>query len=581
MAPGDEQVDRLVGDYLERRVDRRGFLKRAGALGLSLSAASALLAACGGDEEAAAPPAEAPPAEPPPATTEPAATEPAATEPAVTEPAATGPSEASGTLRIHLNNDIINLDNAFYPAGADELASQGVYEGLITYKPGTWEVVNVLAETFEPSADGLQYAFKLKEGIQFHGGYGEVTAEDVKYSYERIAGLTTPKLDSPYQGDWAALQEVRVDDTYSGTIILKEPFAALMTTTLPVFSGVIHSKKAVEELGEEYATHPISTGPYEFVEWKPKQHVRLQRFADYSGAASEFIGTLWDELLFIPIEEENAKAIAIESDEIDFVNVGPATVSQFEGNEDFTIHDRVTLNYNWIGMNILNPKLEDINVRQAIRYAIDVPAILEAGFEGRYERATAIIPPGMPIGYWEDAPVYERDLDQANQFLSQAASPPSELSITFTEETGSNEVAEIVQANLAEIGITVTPNKLDSSAYYALEPEELQSRELFYIGFITQPDPSWSTVWFVCDQIDVWNWMYWCDEEYDRLHYAALQESDPAARHDMYIQMQERWDAGVHTVWTHWPTEYFVARPTIEPAIRPDGRVQPTGFRAV
>ena len=68
------------------------------------------------------------------------------------------------------------------------------------YAPGTWDLVNQLAETFEPSADGLQFAFKLKEGIQFHGGYGEVTAEDVKFSYERIAGLTTPPLDpeSPY-----------------------------------------------------------------------------------------------------------------------------------------------------------------------------------------------------------------------------------------------------------------------------------------------------------------------------------------------------------------------------------------------
>jgi peptide/nickel transport system substrate-binding protein len=576
MASGDEKVQKLVGEYLERKVDRRGFLKRAGALGLSLSAAGALLAACGGDEEAA-PPAEPAPAEPAPAEPAPAATG-GVTEPAATEPAATGAAEAEGALRIHLLNDIINMDNAFYPAGADELASQGIYEGLITYKPGTWEVVNILAETFEPSADGLQFDFKLKEGIQFHGGYGELTAEDVKYSYERIAGLTKPKLDSPYQGDWAALQEVKVNDKYSGTIILKEPFSALMTTTLPVFSGVIHSKKAIEELGEEYATHPISTGPYEFVEWKPKQHVKLQRFADYGGA-NEYLGTLWDELVFVPIEEENARTIAIESGEMDFVNIGPVSVSQFEDNDDFTLHDRVTLNFNWIGMNIRNPKLEDINVRQAIRYAIDVPAILEAGFEGRYERATAIIPPGMPIGYWEDAPVYDRDLDQANQLLSQAANPPSELEIKFTEETGANEIAEIVQANLAEIGITVTPNKLDSSAYYALDVEELQSRELFYVGFITQPDPSWSTVWFVCDQIDVWNWMYWCDEEYDRLHYAALKESDPAVRNDMYIQMQQRWDEAAHTVWTHWPTEYFVARPDIEPAIRPDGRVQPTGFR--
>jgi peptide/nickel transport system substrate-binding protein len=572
MASGDDRTENIVNDYVQRRIDRRQFFQRAAALGISMGAASALLAACGGGEEAA-PPAEPAPAEPAPA-------EPAATE-AATEPAATAAAEASGALRIRLLNDIINLDPAFYPAGSDELASQGIYEGLITYQPGTWDVVNVLAETFEPSADGLQFAFKLKEGIQFHGGYGEVTAEDVKYSYERIAGLTRPKIDSPYQGDWAALKEVQVTDKYSGTIILKEPFSALMTTTLPVFSGVVHSKKAIEELGEEYATHPISTGPYEFVEWKPKQEVRVQRFADYGGAASDFLGTLWDEIVYIPIDEDNAAGIALETGEIDFATLGLGAVGQFEENSDFTVHNRVTLNYNWIGMNTRNPKLEDINVRQAIRYAIDVPAILEAAYEGRYEQATAIIPPGMPIGYWEDAPVYERDLDQANQFLSQASNPPTELEFKFTEETGSTEVAEITQANLAEIGINVTPNKLDSSAYYALDVPELQSRELFYVGFITQPDPSWSTVWFVCDQIDVWNWMYWCDEEYDRLHYAALQESDPAVRNDMYIEMQQLWDAAVHTVWTAWPTDYFAARQGLEPAIRPDGRIQPTGFRSV
>ena len=161
MAPEDEKVEKLVDDYLERRVDRRGFLKRAGALGISLSAASALLAACGGEEEEAAAP---PPAEPAPAATEPAATEPAATEPAATEPAATGPSEASGPLRLRITTDIINLDPAYYPATSDEIAMFGVYEGLVRYAPGTWDLVNQLAETFEPSADGLQFAVQAQGG---------------------------------------------------------------------------------------------------------------------------------------------------------------------------------------------------------------------------------------------------------------------------------------------------------------------------------------------------------------------------------------------------------------------------------
>ncbi len=189
------------------------------------------------------------------------------------------------------------------------------------------------------------------------------------------------------------------------------------------------------------------------------------------------------------------------------------------------------------------------------------------------ERASAILPPGMPIGYWADAPLYDRDIEGAKALLAQASNPPTELEYRYTEQTGARATGEIVQANLAELGINVTFKQLDSSAYFALEKEELQSRELFYVGFITNPDPSWSTVWFVCDQIDVWNWMYWCDEEYDRLHYAAIQETDPAVRNDMYIEMQKLWDAAAHTVWLAWPTRWFGAKQGIQPVLRPDGRV--------
>jgi peptide/nickel transport system substrate-binding protein len=559
---GDDQTRRLVDDYLKRRIGRRQFLERAVGAGISLSAASALLAACGGGDEEAAPAGTG-------ATAETGATE-------------TGAAEASGPLRLRLLNDIINLDPAFYPALADEVAMLGVYEGLVTYTPGTWEVVNQLAETFEPSADGLRFDFKLKEGIQFHGGYGEVTAEDVKFSYERIAGLTRPKLDSPYKGDWAPhLQEVQTRGKYEGTIILKKPFAPLMTTTMPVNGGLVVSKKAVEEKGDEYATSPIGTGPYEFVEWRPKRDVRLQRFADYSGAAADTLGTIWDELVLLPIEDDEAAAIALETGEVDSGELPLDGIDRFAENDDFTVDERTSLDYTWIGMNTRSPKLSDINVRQAIRYAIDVPSIIEAAFEGRYEQASAIISPGMPIGFWEDAPIYERDLDQANQFLSQASNPPSELEFRFTEETGARETGEIVQANLGEIGIDVKLNQLDSSAYYALEKEEMRSRDLFYVGFVTQPDPSWSTVWFVCDQIDVWNWMYWCDEEYDRLHYAALEEADQATRNDMYIQMQERWDAAAHTVWLAWPTRYYGTRQGLQIGMRLDGHMVPTAYRAV
>ena len=137
-------------------------------------------------------------------------------------------------------------------------------EGLISFRPGTFTNANCLATSLEPSKDGKRIHFTLRQGVEFHGGYGELTSEDVKYSYERIAGLTKPNIHAVYQGDWNALQRVKTEGKYAGTIILKEQFAPLDRSTLPSGAGLVTSKKAVEKLGKKFATHPIGTGPYEF-----------------------------------------------------------------------------------------------------------------------------------------------------------------------------------------------------------------------------------------------------------------------------------------------------------------------------
>lgn len=536
---------KLVDDYLAHRIDRRQFFRRAAALGLSLPAASALLAACGGESGG--------------------------------EQAAKAPD----TLKLRLVNDIANLDPAFYPAAADSQVDYPIMEGLITFHPETNKVVNQLAEAFTPSPDGLAYDFTLKKGIKFHGGYGEVTADDVKFSYERIAGLTKPKIDSPYRGDWApALKEVKVKDKYSGTIILKTPFAAIMRSTLPVGSGWVLSRRAVEERGKKYPTHPIGTGPYEFAKWTPKQQVVLKRFAQYGGASKEILGSPFKEIHFLPITDANAADIALETGELDFGEISLKAVDRFEGDDRFDVIKHTSLNYNWIGMNMLHPKLKDIRVRQAIRYAIDVPAILDAAFEGRMTRATAIIPPDMGLGYWKDAPVYDRDVEKAKGLLQQAGVSGLELTLWFTEETGSKDLAQIAQQNLADAGINLKLNQVDSASLYELG-KNLRERELVYVGYVTEPDPSWSTVWFTCRQFDEWNWMYWCDKEYDRLHFAALEELDDAKRDEMYIEMQKRWDAAAHTVWTHWPTFYFGVRKGIKPAILRTAYFVGQSFKAV
>src|SRR5207249_5683328 len=106
---------------------------------------------------------------------------------------------------------------------------------------------------------------------------------------------------------------------------------------------------------------------YEFVSWTPKQKVVLKRFAQYGGASNAFIGTAWPEIDFIPIEDDNASDIALQSGQLDFAQLSLAGVNRFSSNSKFGVAKRVSLNYQWIGMNIRHPKLKDIRVRQAIR----------------------------------------------------------------------------------------------------------------------------------------------------------------------------------------------------------------------
>jgi peptide/nickel transport system substrate-binding protein len=563
MNPDRRPIDEVVDDFTAQRIDRQQFLQRAVSLGLSVSGAAALLAACGGGggEQAAA-------------------TGGGAAQTSTAGGAATGAARG-GVLTTRLLNDIKNLDPAFWPAAADEQVFVNVTEGLVTYKPGTLEVVNVLAEEFEPSPDGLRHRFKLKEGIPFQSGYGEVTAEDVKFSYERIAGLTSPKLDSPYAGDWPSLREVKIGGKYDGEIVLKEPFAPLMTTTLPVGSGLVLSKAAVEDRGKKYATNPAGSGPYEFVEWNVKQSVILKKFADYGGASSDFADPPeWDELHFLPIEEDASAEIAVGTGELDFSEVSPKGIERFEGDDKYGTHVTPTLDYVWIGMNVLDPRLRDINVRKAIRSAIDVPSLIEVGFDGKWARARAIVAPGSPIGYWQDAPTYDRDVDLAKSLMAKAGVSSLDLTHTYsTAEKGGKDIGQVVQSNLADIGIKVDLKPTDSATLNELG-DVIRRLQLFHVSYTNNPDPSWATVWFICDQIGLWNWMSWCNKDYDNLHFAALKELDQAKRNDMYIEMQKIWDQAAHTQWVAYRTKFFAYREGLQPAIQSYGRYVAWAFRS-
>jgi peptide/nickel transport system substrate-binding protein len=539
------QIEQLARELSEGRLDRRSFLQRVTAAGLSLSAANALAGTLGAESSL-------------------------------------GSTAAAGILRIRAVGDVQNLDPAFIPGSNEGAVLTNVYEGLVGFKPGTYELVPVLADKWQPSKDGLRYDFTLRKGVKFHGGYGEVTAADVKFSFERTAGLTSPAIDSPYKSDWAALREVRVTGRYSGTIILGNKFAPLLTNTLPSFTGYIVSRKAVANLGDDFARHPIGTGPYEFVSWTPGQNTVLKKFEGYGGSWLRHVkAPIWSGIEFLPISVSNAATIAIQSGAVDWGPVGPEAVDSFKSNSKFKVDARTTLNYSWIGMNIAHPNLKDVNVRQAIRYAIDVPSILAAAFDGKWSRARSLLAPGMPVGHWKQAPAYKRDLNKAKSFLAKAGVSGLELTMAASRTAvGASTIAQIVQANLADIGIKVQVLLQDRSVFNQLGGDAQKNRQLFYELFTTPtPEPSFATEWFTCGQVNVWNWQSWCNRQFSDWDAQAVKTLDPEIRSDLYVKMQRLWDQKVNVVWVAWPTSYFAGKKGIRPSLQPSGFYQTWNFR--
>lgn len=542
----DAGIDALMEEAAGGRVSRAQFLRRAAALGLTLPAASALLAACGGSSSGSSGSSGSSPA----------------------------PAGATKSISVRTSIDMANLDPAYWPAGQDGEIADCILEGLVSHKPGSLDVVNTLAEEFEPSSDHLSYRFKLKQGIPFHGGYGEVTAEDVKYSYERLAGLTKPNLHAVYQGDWAALKEVKTDGKYAGTIVLKSLFSPLLTSTLPVMSGKVLSKKAAESMGKKFGTHPIGTGPYEFVEWVPQQKTVLKKFAKYGKANSAYASpATFEQIVIQPITNDNSAANAMQAGDIDYGEVGTPYVDQLSGAGLNTVV-APTFGYQFLSMNVKDPQLSNINLRKAIRQAIDVPGILQAAYNGKWVRANAIIPKEMGIGYWPDAPVYNRDVNKAKQYLKAAGmSGGLDLRLSLVNAQSDETAAQVIQQNLADIGITVHLQVQDSATFYAIPGAGGGGphRQLVYSGYITEPDPSWSFVWFTKAQIGLWNWTEWTDPTFEANYTKATQTFDKATRDQLYIQMQQIWDQSASIVWLAFQTDLYGGKKYIKPSTSPDG----------
>ncbi len=471
-------------------------------------------------------------------------------------------------MRVRQIDDLTILDPAFRNTSSENNVMRSIYRSLIRYKAGDkWETELDAAEMME-QVDPTHIKFKVKQGITWSDGSGELTAEDVKYTYERHAD---PKTESPYANEWDALEKVELTDKYSGTIVLKQPFAPLWRSTLPWAAGYILNRGAVERAGGKITVDPgAMCGPYVLTELTPKDKAVIKRNPDFKEYVPAF-----EEIHFIPIQDDKAAELAFEAGELEYSWVSVGSVKRYRETppEHSKLLERPSLAWIWIGMNRDNPALEDIRVRQAIQKAVDVDAILQGAYQGVVGRATGIIAPGL-LGH-RNIEMPKRDVEGAKKLLAEVgAGAPTKLTITVLNTQTYISAAQIAQANLAEIGIELTINQYDGATFWTLgdqsSGDSWKDLQLILNNYSSSPDPSQMTAWYTTEQVGVYNWERFRNEEYDKLDKAALAELDDGKREAMYVKMQDLLDESAQFIFLTHELFAILHRDDIEPAVMPD-----------
>ncbi len=476
-----------------------------------------------------------------------------------------------GTLRTRTYADMRTLDPAFSQGVVDEEIQGSIYNKLVQYKPGREWDWQLDAATMVEQVDPTHIKFALRDDIGFTNGFGAMTAEDVKFSFERIVD---PALEASNKPDMGPLSQVEVTGEREGVIVLNEPFAPIWSIALPYITGNIVSKKAVEaaESGR-IDTDPLAeSGPYLRQEWKPKDRTVLVRNPDWKGEAPAF-----DTIEILPIDDENTAEIAFEAGEIDFTRISLGSVERFRGGvpNGGTLLEYPSLYYVWLGMNLEHPNLQNEKLRQAIQHAIDVPSILEAAYFGAADAATGIIAPGL-IGHREQGLVpAAADFDKAAALLAESGESGVSLTLDVINKTDFTTAAQVIQATLSTIGIAVEINVHEAATFWTLGDESAGERwkdvQLIMNRFSMTPDPYYATSWFTTEQVGTWNWERFRSEEFDKIHAAAAKETDNAKRGEMYARAQDLMEqSGAYRFITHEATPVVHAA-SVAPALRPDG----------
>ena len=360
--------------------------------------------------------------------------------------------------------DIGTLDPHFANKIGEVPIIRMVYQSLLRHPAGEIDVARLepsLATQWEVSDDKLTWTFHLRKGVKWHEGYGEFTAEDVKFSVERVMD---PKLGSPAGKALKAVESVSIVDPYTVQIKTRQPYPVLPAMMVEERFGYIISKKAAEKLGKDLKYHPVGTGPFMYEVYKPRESFTLKANPDYWGGKPKLAEVL---VSFMP--DNSTRELALLNDEVHAINI-PAKQEWIDRikKAGFEVNLTSPANMFVLHFNLTQKPLDDKKVRMALCHAISRDLIIKYLGQDVAKPEVSPLPSGY-VGHTDDVVRYPYDVKKAKKLLAEAGFKDGfKLSMNISNSNIYLPPMQVIQEMWKKIGVDLELKVVDHPTYHKL-----------------------------------------------------------------------------------------------------------------
>lgn len=357
-----------------------------------------------------------------------------------------------------------------HPHMATDVYSRRIIANIFDRLIETDENLNIvpgLATSWEQK-DENTLVFNLRQNVKFQNGE-EVTSEDVKYSLEN--GKLSPKVGTLYE----MIDVVETPDKYTAIVKTSKPSGSLLHHLTHITASILN--KNYYENNKEKSNHsPMGTGAYSLKEWTPGKEMVLKRNNSY------FRGNPSIKTIIVKaMPEENSRVIALETGENhitgDIDSLGRKILSE---NEETRVEEISSLGVGYLGLNTQKGPLKNLKVRQAIAMGIDRDVIIQSILMGGVEKANSLLGPGV-VGYSKTTQPFDYNPKKAKELLKEEGYDNITLNLVTSNNEVRRQMAEVIQAQLKEIGINIEIQILEWATF--LNVTGNGEADLFMLGW--------------------------------------------------------------------------------------------------